>query len=370
MDDRAWWAGSIDRSVTDRRSADAAEMQDPHGPARRVRAGGRDMGRSARLLAARARRAADPLAIDPAHRMAECVSDESVRLAPGSASPFGGHVTGAAVQTRDREDAERLWQADDQRFARDLRVAPDAAAVLVAWAQALAARAARVADAAVARRFLHEADVKFAVARNLAAPGADALVAWGAALAALARRVEQTVEAERLWSLAAERFSTAARVQPDRSVALLAWAGELVARAERSADPADAARLFAEADAVFARALRIATGDYDALCDRAAALIAWAHLSDDVDESDALLDRAEEVARTALRIAPNETYTLACIAALRGHSEDCRAALEGAEAAATLPPPEHLAADEDLAAVRGEAWFQELLARRRPEAAH
>ncbi|RAI29951.1 hypothetical protein CH338_28080, partial [Rhodoplanes elegans] len=173
-------------------------------------------------------------------------------------------------------------------------------------------------------------------------------------------------EAERLFDLADDRFAAAAQRQPDRSDALAVWAGDLVARAAACDDPDEAERLHGLADAVFAQALRVHPRHYDIMCDRVAALIALAHRADDLDAADAVLARAEEACRAALALVPDETYTFGCIAALRGRTEDCREALEAAERAATLPPAEHVAADEDLAAVRGELWFRELLERRRP----
>ncbi|MDC7788947.1 hypothetical protein J2S22_005595 [Rhodoplanes tepidamans] len=267
------------------------------------------------------------------------------------------------------DPAEAARRAVAGHFAARLRGAADPVPVLIDWAGALAARAGDLAGAA-ARHLLAEADVKLAAAGAVAPLPADGLIVWAEVTAALARRAETPAEADRLWRLAAERFSEAARRQPGRGDALVAWAGRLVARAAAAGDPEEAAPLHAEADDVFAQALRVAPGDYDALCDRAAALIAWAAITDDLDESDALLDRAETVCRAALTIAPTETYTLACIAALRGRTEDCREALEAAALAATLPPPEHLAGDEDLAAVRGEPWFRALLGPRPTAGAH
>jgi hypothetical protein len=54
-------------------------------------------------------------------------------------------------------------------------------------------------------------------------------------------------------------------------------------------------------------------------------------------------------------------YNLACVAALRGDRENCRQWLERSRAAGKLPPRQHLMADSDLASVRNDPWFTELL---------
>jgi hypothetical protein len=51
--------------------------------------------------------------------------------------------------------------------------------------------------------------------------------------------------------------------------------------------------------------------------------------------------------------------------ALQGDEIECRKNLENAERAGSLPRPEHLAKDPDLASVRDRPWFQELVDRQK-----
>lgn len=396
MDDRTGWADAADRSIVDRRSAEPSETRDEPHPVRRragreVRAGDpRSWGDSP---IARARRPAEAVMIGPPRRVVSGVAETSApsaASAPASTTP----ATSVAVATHHdslvpavapstagdvmatppaipephpmperRAAAGRV--ADEASASASVRAADDPGSVLVEAARTLCDRAARLADAATARRLLDEADMKLAVAATFGPLAAEAMLTWATVTAALARRAETPAEAERLFDLADDRFAEAAQRQPECSDALAVWAGDLVVRATTCDDPDEAERLHGLADAVFAQALRVHPRHYDVLCDRVAALISLAHRADDLDAADAVLDRAEQACRVALSLVPDETYTFACIAALRGRTEDCREALEAAERAATLPAAEHVAADEDLAAVRGEPWFRELIDRRR-----
>ena len=75
-----------------------------------------------------------------------------------------------------------------------------------------------------------------------------------------------------------------------------------------------------------------------------------------------LLDLAEEISKRAYELNPKKPYNLACIAALRGEPDRCHTLLLECHRHGTLPTRSHLETDLDLAAVRAEPWFAEVLA--------
>ena len=54
-------------------------------------------------------------------------------------------------------------------------------------------------------------------------------------------------------------------------------------------------------------------------------------------------------------------YNLACLSALEGDADECRQWLDVCKRTGRLPSKENMLADPDLASVRGEPWFLDLL---------
>ena len=74
----------------------------------------------------------------------------------------------------------------------------------------------------------------------------------------------------------------------------------------------------------------------------------------------ALLDKSREVLDRAERLNRKAPYNRACLAAIFGDEEGCRARLLRAKEFGTLPPSEHLKTDPDLETMRDKPWFKEL----------
>lgn len=137
-------------------------------------------------------------------------------------------------------------------------------------------------------------------------------------------------------------------------------ADDLAARALKvSGDRAD--RLFKKAGATYYEALSLDPEYYPALNGWAASLIAQARTKPG-EEAHELFDLAEDKLHQAEVISPGSgSYNLACIAALRGRTQECRKWLEDGSILGRIPRRSRLESDPDMAAVRGEAWFRMFL---------
>lgn len=160
-------------------------------------------------------------------------------------------------------------------------------------------------------------------------------------------------------------FEEALRLVPDMHEALNNWGNLLLSRAERASDPAEAARYADEAAAKYEAALRIKPDMHEALNGLGALLLTRFHSEKANENKSALLGKAEGLLRRATLLQPTQTYNLACVLALKGDSDGCREKLRIAAEAGTLPEAEHLLSDPDLASVREEAWFKEVVEGRR-----
>ena len=168
-----------------------------------------------------------------------------------------------------------------------------------------------------------EANAAFAAAQTAYAEATalidtphEALYNWGTVLAAQAQRADGA-EADRLFTLAGEKFAAALAIKPDKHEALNNWGNALMSRAKHAVG-ADRDRLFEEAGEKLAAADRIKPG--------------------------------------------SASYNFACLMALTGLPDDCRAYLLAARQHGRLPSRAHLEADTDLESVRRLPWFADILA--------
>ena len=157
------------------------------------------------------------------------------------------------------------------------------------------------------------------------------LVNWGVALGRLCRHDE-----------AIEKFVKADELRPDDPDTLTNWGNAL----DNSERHAEAIEKYALADAV--------RPDHPDTLNNWSIALMKSGLYDGALE---VLDRLDAVdpARAA--------YNLACVHALKGQDEECRAALTRAEDLDALPSREHMEADSDLDAVRDTDWFRDILER-------
>jgi len=125
----------------------------------------------------------------------------------------------------------------------------------------------------------------------------------------------------------------------------------------RSADA-----LFRAASMSFEEALQLTPDMAEALVGLGCTRLAMASRATDARERDELLKAARQVLLRAEDLwGKAAAYNLACACALEGDHEGCRTWLERAKVEGHLPPAAQVRADPDLAAVRREPWFTELL---------
>lgn len=113
----------------------------------------------------------------------------------------------------------------------------------------------------------------------------------------------------------------------------------------------------------YEEALQLAPDMGEALVGLGCVHLAMASRTIDIRERDDLLKRArQELLRAEILWGKAAAYNLACACALEGDTDGCRTWLERAKTELHLPPAAQLRTDPDLAPVRGEPWFAELLA--------
>jgi hypothetical protein len=124
--------------------------------------------------------------------------------------------------------------------------------------------------------------------------------------------------------------------------------------AEQKQDPV----LYRESIARYEDALTFTPNYYDVLWNMTAALLYLYQLTRDKN----LIMQAETSAKAAQAINGKGSYNVACVLALKGEEDNCRAELLRCKADGTLPDTQHLACDKDMEAYRDRDWFKELLA--------
>jgi len=307
----------------------------------------------------------DEKVVEAFEKQKETASDEAGALAAATLLNQGNQAYLKAEKERDPAEAERLFQAAEEKYEAALAIKPDMHEALNNWGLALANRARRASDPAEVERLFQAAEEKYEAALAIKPDKHEVLNNWGNALGDRAKRASDAAEAERLFAAAAENYEAALKIKPDKHVALNNWGLALANRARRASDPADADRLLQAAAEKYEAALKIKPDQHEALNNWGLALANRARRASDPVEAERLLIQAEEKGRAAAEIAPGMTYNLACALALQGRLDECREYLEIADRANTLPATDHLMSDEDLASVRGEAWFTALVERRR-----
>jgi len=190
----------------------------------------------------------------------------------------------------------------------------------------------------------------------------ETLYNWGNALSDHAKQ-KTGVEADRLFALAGEKYEAALQIKPDMHDALSNWGAALSEHAKQKTD-VQADRLFALAGEKYEAALRIKPDKHEVLSNWGAALSEHAKQKTGVD-ADRLFALAIEKLQFAEAIVQGSgSYNLACLNALKGHSDESRKWLLISLEQGQLPSNQHLLADPDLESVREVDWFQDLLANR------
>lgn len=170
-------------------------------------------------------------------------------------------------------------------------------------------------------------------------------------------------KATELFEEAAAGYERATQKSKIPHEALNNWGNALGNWARIETDPAAQAARFHDACDTYARAIAIKPDKHEALNNWGIALIYWAKTETNPVAKAARLEEAENVLKRALALASGETYDLACLASLRGNGPACWDYLLTALDAGNLPTRQHLEADPDLANVRNEPWFPDILAK-------
>jgi hypothetical protein len=292
---------------------------------------------------------------------------EALRIKPDDVDLMNqsGLVLFERAKRASGEEASRLFAAAGGKLAEALRVKPDEAVTLSNWGQLLAEQAKRTGGEEAVRLLLAAGD-KYAKASALKPDDPSMLNEWGVQLSEQLERASDE-EAFQLLAAAAEEFARASRLRPNDAGLLNEWGFVLDQRAERASGE-EAARIRTEAQAKYEAGLAIAPNAEPILRNLGNLLIKQAKSAADGRREQLLASAVAKLGESA-KLEPAETYDLACAFALRGDEERCRDNLENAERCDTLPDWSHLARDTDLDAMRDKPWFQELLARKKANAA-
>ena len=271
-----------------------------------------------------------------------------------------GIVLQTQAERQQGEKADQLFALAGEKYAAAIEIKPDMHEALSNWGIVLQAQAERQQGEKADQLFALAVE-KYAAALEIKPDMHEVLNNWGGMLQAQAER-QHGEEADQLFAQAEEKYAAALEIKPDAHEALNNWGSMLRAQAERQqGEKAD--QLFAQAGKKYAAALEIKPDNQLALYNWGNVLLAQSARKTG-KEVELLWDEAYKRLLESERIvAGSSTYALACLTSLLGDTNACRKWLEAAIKHDRLPSQAHLESDSDLDNVRGEAWFQEILAR-------
>lgn len=191
---------------------------------------------------------------------------------------------------------------------------------------------------------------------------------WAIATTRLCGMEKDTDRKVELLQDARQRFSETVKIDPKSHANWCNWGIELGRLAHMEEDPTTKRTLLEEACEKFPKSAECNP-------DCGVTWHIWGDSLDqiaDIEEAENHPEEARQIRGAAAvkyeraeGIKPGITlYNRACNHALRGDKDTCRELLVRAGQAGALPNAEHLRNDPDLDSVRGEAWFEELLAQR------
>lgn len=173
-------------------------------------------------------------------------------------------------------------------------------------------------------------------------------------------RNREGAEAESLFEAAYQGYAEVIQGYPMLVDALYHWGFALYHHAQKHRG-ARAEALYRDAAAKFEFCLLANPSHLGAAIDWGATLMAWAH-ERRAAPNDALYEQARQQFERANAIQKaSASYNLACLHALRGEFDACRAMLEQARDHGSLPDLDVILEDEDLTAARQQAWFAAFL---------
>lgn len=177
---------------------------------------------------------------------------------------------------------------------------------------------------------------------------------------ARARKREGDV-AEKLFQEAFQDFQKVVSSEPVIADALYHWGFALFHQAQTKSG-AEAEKIYGDAGMKFAFCMTMNPEHLGGAIDWGATLMEQARLKGGSARED-LYAQAEQkfIAANAIQ-AGSASYNLACIYAIHGNSDACRAALEDARDHGNLPNIGAVMNDADLASVQHEPWFLDFMA--------
>lgn len=255
--------------------------------------------------------------------------EKALLLEPQSnwaANNWGNALSDEAITVAytDLPAARLLWQQAYERYARALAIKPDMHDAASNWGCALYDEAAAVAntDLPTARLLWHQAYDRYAQALTIKPDKHDAANNWGVALSkeAIAIANCDLAAARLLWLQAYDRYAQALAIKPDKHEAANNWSNSLLR-------------------------------EYQAIKET------------EPDRAVNLLAMAEEKCHLAEKLHPGlGAYNIACIAALRGKTQDCIFWLEADHQSESPQTAAHIRIDPDLTLVRPtpefKAWWE------------
>ncbi len=177
----------------------------------------------------------------------------------------------------------------------------------------------------------------------------------------LAREATDKVQAETLLSEAMTAYATVAADSSAFTGALYGWGAALLHSARLKDGGAEAKGLYEEAGKKFSYCL-VAKADY-----LAAALdwgVALMELTPFQEESERAATYALAKEKFTLADSIQEgvaSYNFACLHAVSGDFEACKASLEAAHDYKNLPDEAEILSDVDMQSVKNEAWFTDFI---------
>lgn len=171
---------------------------------------------------------------------------------------------------------------------------------------------------------------------------------WGISLGKLAKLKED----DSMYEQAFEKFKKAIGIEPDDYKAYSNWGhaiSDFAAGKNKSS-------LYEQAIEKVKKAIEINADYYDAYKNLASFLLSLWRLTSNSE----LLTEAQAVLEISEKLHPEDTYNFACLFAVLGNYEECRAKLFNCKKHKTLPSEQHMLADPDLRSVQKLSWFKEL----------
>jgi len=223
-----------------------------------------------------------------------------------------GNVLSDQAQTKEGEEANRLFAEAGAKYAEALKHKPDKHEALYNWGTALLAQA-KTKEGEEADRLFAEAGEKYAEALKHKPDKHDALNNWGNALLAQAQTKEGE-EADRLFAEAGAKYAVALKHKPDDHEVLYNWGNALLAQT-KTKEGKEADRLFEEAGAKYAEALKHKPDDHKVLNNWGAALSDQAQTKEG-EEAELLYSLSREKFLSAESIKQGAAaFNLACLEA-------------------------------------------------------